>query len=629
MAGLGAAPSVSQASLSRAEHYAAEAASFAFNGQLRKCQRAAQWRDALLLLRGHGTVRPDVVSFNTVAACRMGWRRVLRVLGSAPKPDVVSFNTAISCSWHNDLLLADMAWHGVLPNAVTLNTALRQTRRWRSALLFCDAAQWRRLRRDAITASSCAKACAERWQVADEVLLRMRLCDLPTICIRTGSWRRSLDRESAIYESCKASSWRPALALLRRCGCLRAQVAAMSFGALAKSSWRQGLLLRQALDDLAWNAWLSDAHWTQALQHLVLSPKKDIVALSSAMGVSGRAAQWLHALALGDTPGGKLRRDAGFFNARLMALTTGQQWHRCLHLFQRLPTASLSAAGAANEAMINAGFWRRALNFASQVAMRLPARGLVFSSLPAEQRLSAFQDDLRHGLELDTTCLNLALSVAPWPTACFLLASDDGLRDVVSYGAALGACAQAGMWQQALLLLEDMAKAEVTPNDICYNSAIAALSAVGLWQQALLLLRGASRPGYGAAIAACAQGVQWQRALLLLAVMEQASFEPNLLACSSGIAACAQGGEWQLALAMLQSLTRADLVAYSSALSACEWQRAGALLAGLQKLTPNEHSYTATVAACERACRSREPTKNVGLRGGSRSERDKSPADAI
>ncbi|CAJ1461406.1 unnamed protein product [Effrenium voratum] len=350
MAGLGAAPSVSQASLSRAEHYAAEAASFAFNGQLRKCQRAAQWRDALLLLRGHGTVRPDVVSFNTVAACRMGWRRVLRVLGSAPKPDVVSFNTAISCSWHNDLLLADMAWHGVLPNAVTLNTALRQTRRWRSALLFCDAAQWRRLRRDAITASSCAKACAERWQVADEVLLRMRLCDLPTICIRTGSWRRSLDRESAIYESCKASSWRPALALLRRCGCLRAQVAAMSFGALAKSSWRQGLLLRQALDDLAWNAWLSDAHWTQALQHLVLSPKKDIVALSSAMGVSGRAAQWLHALALGDTPGGKLRRDAGFFNARLMALTTGQQWHRCLHLFQRLP-ASLSAAGAANEAM--------------------------------------------------------------------------------------------------------------------------------------------------------------------------------------------------------------------------------------------------------------------------------------
>ena len=33
--------------------------------------------------------------------------------------------------------------------AVTLNTALRQTRRWRSALLFCDAAQWRRLRRDA------------------------------------------------------------------------------------------------------------------------------------------------------------------------------------------------------------------------------------------------------------------------------------------------------------------------------------------------------------------------------------------------------------------------------------------------------------------------------------------------
>ena len=66
------------------------------------------------------------------------------------------------------------------------------------------------------------------------------------------------------------------------------------------------------------------------------------------------------------------------------------------------------------------------------------------------------------------------------------------LPDVISYSAAVSACASDGLWQIALDLLWEMSQAAAVPNEITYNAAISACEASGEWQLALQLFSGLS-----------------------------------------------------------------------------------------------------------------------------------------
>ena len=55
-------------------------------------------------------------------------------------------------------------------------------------------------------------------------------------------------------------------------------------------------------------------------------------------------------------------------------------------------------------------------------------------------------------------------------------------RDVVTYGALICASRRGGRWDQALLLLEEMAERRLRPNAVC-------LTAAGEWRRGLALAR--------------------------------------------------------------------------------------------------------------------------------------------
>ena len=80
--------------------------------------------------------------------------------------------------------------------------------------------------------------------------------------------------------------------------------------------------------------------------------------------------------------------------------------------------------------------------------------------------------------------------------------------------------------------------------------------------------------------------------------MDQLSWQPNAISCSSAINACVKGHEWQIALALVDTRRLAILnpnaINYATAASGCEgmaeWQRVLALLTDMDWLSLKSHS---------------------------------------
>ena len=145
------------------------------------------------------------------------------------------------------------------------------------------------------------------------------------------------------------------------------------------------------------------------------------------------------------------------------------------------------------------------------------------------------------------------------PPAAGAVVPQGRVLDVFHYSAGINACAKGRQWEQALLLLDAMARNGVPPDCVCFNGAISACARGGRWDRALGLLDEMKSKGlapnmisYSAAISACAKGGCWERALALLAEMRAAGHWPNVITYSAAISACDKGWQWERALGLLQ-----------------------------------------------------------------------------
>jgi pentatricopeptide repeat protein len=183
------------------------------------------------------------------------------------------------------------------------------------------------------------------------------------------------------------------------------------------------------------------------------------------------------------------------------------------------------------------------------------------------------------------------------------------------YNATISAHENSSHWENAVVLLDSMPAAKLSPDAISYNATISACGKVGQWQAALKIFEAMNKSKvfpdtitYSAAVASCVNGAVWSRALSLFEFMPQANVQPNVICYNVAIGACARSGQWEEALRFLQAMADATVlpnnISYNAAISACEkgrqWQQALRVLDLMQlsKLVPDPISCNAGISAC-------------------------------
>ena len=88
---------------------------------------------------------------------------------------------------------------------------------------------------------------------------------------------------------------------------------------------------------------------------------------------------------------------------------------------------------------------------------------------------------------------------------------------------------------------------------------------------------------YSSTIAAGESTGRWQLTLHLLGLMLANRVLPNVFSFNSAISACARVLEWEMALRLLQQMPEEsrDVISYSSAINACDWDLAIQLLSAM------------------------------------------------
>ncbi|CBJ48529.1 conserved unknown protein [Ectocarpus siliculosus] len=154
--------------------------------------------------------------------------------------------------------------------------------------------------------------------------------------------------------------------------------------------------------------------------------------------------------------------------------------------------------------------------------------------------------------------------------------------DAASYSGAIIACDLAGMWREAVGLLDDMReKTGVEPDLVCYNCAVKACGSSGEFEQALSIVETMGERGvapdestYSNAITACGNAGKAKRAVGLLQAMKDDGVPAGLVAHNAAIGACDKAGEFSLVLSVLKDMRsagiRPDAISYAGAISSCD-----------------------------------------------------------
>jgi len=191
--------------------------------------------------------------------------------------------------------------------------------------------------------------------------------------------------------------------------------------------------------------------------------------------------------------------------------------------------------------------------------------------------------------------------------------------DAAIYGNLVSTCAKAGPWAGALMLFEQMQQAAVAPDNMGFSAAILACEKGGLWQGATALLDQmwedlGSAPEencFITAISACTKSRRWESAIALLDTMSQARISPSILTFNATIGACWKSGQWECALALLDEIkamgNTPNSTTFSVVISSCgkgkQWQLALALSDDMAQagVATDAVAFNALIGACEKS----------------------------
>ncbi|CAJ1439139.1 unnamed protein product, partial [Effrenium voratum] len=196
-----------------------------------------------------------------------------------------------------------------------------------------------------------------------------------------------------------------------------------------------------------------------------------------------------------------------------------------------------------------------------------------------------------------------------WQQALSL--KSDAYVDAFIFGSAFHACQQGLCWKTALALLEEMPSLRVTGDRISMNSCLSAVAAATQWERTLALLQQGAFDvkGHTTAISSCGTASQWRISLSLLGSLYGKA--PLDVACFNAcISACENAGMWEAALQLLSQMQDATLAPNTTSLNACisvfavasRWEMALLWFFSMPQLRL-EHdmvSLGASISACEK-----------------------------
>lgn len=206
-----------------------------------------------------------------------------------------------------------------------------------------------------------------------------------------------------------------------------------------------------------------------------------------------------------------------------------------------------------------------------------------------------------------------------WPNALWLLRQmerQDISPNTVTYSACISAMEKGSQWVQGLDLLSEMEQKKVKKNVITVSYAISACAKAGKWQGAIDLLaemcKEKSHPD-NVVMNACISGccTEWPVAMHLLREMHGFQLKPDIISYSATIAALEEGRQWALTLAIFQEMRShqipLDSFSYNALIGsfsrASEWQHALHVFGqkAASEFEMDVHACSAAVSACERA----------------------------
>ncbi|CAE8716529.1 unnamed protein product, partial [Polarella glacialis] len=467
------------------------------------CERAAQWRHALLILRHlqGDLIEVDAAAYNSaVSACEKGGQWVLAVavlremLQGGLRLDVVAYSAATSAMskvattkaafhppppfggeegvWSKALeLFAGMSEQKVVPDVIFFSAAASACASdgpWTAALGLLEAALRSGVQPDMILYGASISACRQgmAWQQAIALLRSMQ-----------SSAREDLRRPSVVC-------YGAALSACERCG----------------GQWEQALLL------------------FQAMQQICQLP--DTMCLSAVVAACAKGREWQRVLRLlGEF---ECLVDAAVCNAAMVACEKGRQWQWALYLLRGMGTGT--------------------------GASRSRSRG---KSRPDKRT--------RLGLEVSAEKYRPNQNKVDFEDTNFPAASRFLPPDVASYSAVMAACRACGQWQRALELFREMRHLELEADPISFTDAISSAALGGAWQHALDLLSEMShstlRPNllnFNSAFSACELSLQWRRSLGLLSHAGHELVHLDVISWNSAISACGQHRRWQQTFQLLE-----------------------------------------------------------------------------
>ena len=290
------------------------------------------------------------------------------------------------------------------------------------------------------------------------------------------------------------------------------------------------------------------------------------------------AAPWRVALQLGQLAVHGLQMS--LVSAGTVLASRDMGWRRPMELLAAWQARQIRLGGIAASnvlaASVDAGRWREVLSCViagkargvRNVAMETQSLGAFAATGDWQRSLDVVSTAGERDLVMLNAFLTCCARVARWQEALLMIteiAAWSLRASVVTFNVALLALASAQQWIQGLQLLQLM---PLQPDSLTLNTLMLVYSEAGLWREALALLGAfaawSCEPtvvSFGTAVTAC-PAVQWPRSLALATAAQAAGHTVR----HSAVTPLGRAARWRMALQMAAG---GGAEAYSSAMLAC------------------------------------------------------------